>query len=112
VFNINSSDILNFNKVSIIQVLIDNDFDEANDTKIALSINNPSEKSNYYRHVRYLIHFHQRNLNEWQTGLFNFKFAPITDNKNKIISLEVKTGNQTEELKNVRLKFLSKTIAE
>ncbi len=112
VFNINSSDILNFNKVSIIQVLIDNDFDEANDTKIALSINNPSKKSNYYRHERYLIHFHQRNLNEWQTGLFNFKFAPITDNKNKIISLEVKTGNRTEELKNVRLKFLSKTIVE
>jgi len=111
VFRIKSFDIPNFDKVSIIQVLIDNDYVENNDTRILLDIKKTSDNYFYYWHERNLIHFHQKNLNEWQTGLFNFEFNPITDNQEKYISLVVKTGNQNENLKNVRLKFLSKTIA-
>ncbi len=111
VLNINSLEIRNFDEVSIIQVLIDNDYQENSDTKIFLSINKLSNDHNYYWHERYLIHFHENNLNELQTGLFNFELNPIVDNQEKNISLEVKTGNQNDYLKNVRIKFLSKTIA-
>ena len=108
--NINTIDIPNFDKVSIVQVLIDNVYQENNDTRIVLSINKSSDKYNYYWHERYLLHFHEKTLNQWQTGFFNFEFNPIDDNQEKTISLEVKTGNQYEYLKNVKLKFLSKTI--
>ena len=110
VHNINTIDIPNFDKVSIVQVLIDNVYQENNDTRIVLSINKSSDKYNYYWHERYLLHFHEKTLNQWQTGFFNFEFNPIDDNQEKTISLEVKTGNQYEYLKNVKLKFLSKTI--
>jgi len=114
VFSIKSFDIPAFDKVSIIQVLIDNNYAENNDTKIVLCVYKISENYNYYWHYwreKYLILFHQKNLNEWQTGLYNFEFNPITDNQEKHISLIVQTGNQNENLKNVRLKFLSKNIA-
>ena len=111
VHNINTIDIPNFDKVSIVQVLIDNVYQENNDTRIVLSINKSSDKYNYYWHERYLLHFHEKTLNQWQTGFFNFEFNPIDDNQEKTITLEVKTGNQNEYLKNVKLKFLSKTIS-
>lgn len=108
VININSDEIPNLDKVSIIQVLIDNDYQENNDTKISLHIENSNTEYTYYSHERNLIHFHEKNLNEWQTGFFNFEFKPLVDKQEKTISLEVKTGNKMDYLKNVRLKFLSK----
>ena len=92
-------------------MLIDNEYVEINDTKILLSIKKKSDDYFYYWHERNLMHFHQKNFNEWHTGLFNFEFNPITDDHEKIISLVVKTGNLEEELKNVRVKFLSKNSA-
>jgi hypothetical protein len=108
VYKINSLMIPDFNKVSIIQVFIDNDYIEDGDTQIILSINNSSNTHNYYLHKRYLIHFHEKNFNDFQTGFFNFEFNPISDFQEKIISLEVKTTNQNEFLKNVKLLFLCK----
>jgi len=109
--NINSLEICEFNKVSIIQVLIDNEYSENSDTKIIVNINKPSNDYNYFWYECYLIHFHEKNLNEWQTGFFNYEFNPIVDNQENIISLEVKAGDQNEYLKNVRIKFLSNIIA-
>lgn len=108
VFNVNSKDIPGFDKVSVIQVIFDHDFADNNDSKVVLRINKELKDSTYYYSDRFLIHFHQKKLNKWQTGLFNFDFEPITDQQQKIISIELKTGNQNECLKNVRLKFLSK----
>lgn len=108
VLKISSSAIPDFDKSSIIQIFIDNEYQETNQTKISLSINKLNESHNYYWHERYLIHFHQTKLNEWQTGLFNFDFEPITDHQEVEILLDVITANQREHLKNVRLKILNK----
>jgi len=110
VFMVNSSDIPDFDKVSVIQVLADNDYEENNDTRVVLAINRKDESHNYYWHSRYLLHFHQKQLNEWQTGLYNFEFDPITDNEEKEISLGLITGKQNELLQNVRIKFLRKSV--
>ena len=104
--NINSRDIPNFEKVSIIQVLIDNEYSSQNDSKIILKIIESSSNKNYYWYDPYLIHFSENQLNKWQTGLYNFEFPPIKDNTEKFISLEVKSGNRNNNLRNVRLKFL------
>lgn len=105
---IRNTDIPDFDKASIIQVFIDNEYQETNQTKVILSINKLNENHNYYWHERYLIHFYQTELNKWQTGSFNFEFEPITDHQEIEISLDVITANQKEHLKNVRLKILSK----
>jgi hypothetical protein len=100
----------NFNKVDIIQVSLENDFIQNNNTKVIVSVNRLKDKYNYYWHSRYLIQFFEHKLNEWHTGLFNYEFNPITDPEEMFIILEINSGNQNEYLKNVKIKFISKTI--
>ena len=106
-FKLNSTDIPDFDKVSIIQILIDSDFPERTDTKIIVSINAKDRKYNYYWHECYLIRFHETKLNSWHTGVYNYEFAPITDNSEKEISFDVYAKNEPSKLSNVRIKFLT-----
>ncbi len=108
ILNINSREIPDFDKLSDIQVLIDNDYQENSDTKIILSIDQSNKKNNYYWNERYLLQFHENFFNEWQTGFFIFELNPIIAHQEKTISLVAKTGDKAEYLKNIRLKFLSK----
>ena len=107
IYTINSNEVPNFNKVNVIQVILDDEFKESDNSSITLRINDLND-STYYWHQRYLIHFHETNLNEWQTGLFNYKFNPIVDNKNKIMTVELKSGNKDKEFRNIKLKFFNK----
>ena len=106
IYSINSRNIPGFEKVNVIQVAIDNDYDRQNDTKIGLYIDESGGNHNYYWNELYFIRFVEKNFSEWQTGLYNFEITPITDSKEKVIALAVKSGNQNNVLKNVRLKFL------
>lgn len=112
IFKINTHEISDFDKVGSIQVFIDNEFYEDSDTRICVRIKNPRNNHTYFLQESYLIHFHEKNLNEWQTGFLNFEFNPIVDHQQKIISVYVKSGNQQEHLKNVRIKFLSKPMSK
>ncbi len=107
IYTINSNEVPNFNKVNVIQVILDDEFKESDNSSITLRITDLND-STYYWDQRYLIHFHETNLNEWQTGLFNYKFNPIVDNKNKIITVELKSGNKDKEFRNIKLKFFNK----
>lgn len=106
VFRVDCSKIPDFEKVNNIQVIIDHDFEEHNDSRIGLSICNQNNTKTYYWYERYLIHFNQKGLNKWQTGFFNFTLTPITDLEPKELFLILKTGDQADYLKNVRLRFL------
>jgi hypothetical protein len=106
VYNINSLDIPNFEKVSIIQVLFDSYYQEKDDTKIGLKIIKSSDSSTYYYHDRSLIQFHEKELNKWQTGLYNYEFSKINKKQEMSISLKVISGNKNCKLTNVRIKFL------
>lgn len=105
---ITSLDVPHFEKVNTIQVLIDNDYQEKNNSKIVLSINRSSDNYNYYYNDRYLIHFHEKGFNEWQTGVYNFEFNPLIENSEKTISFEIISRNQSSKLLNIRLRFLTK----
>ena len=106
IYRINSREIPDFNKVSIIQVLIDDEFDTHNNSKIILTINESKGIHNYYWSDPYLIHFTEKHFNEWQTGLCNYEITPINDSTEKIVELQVYSEKQNNSLKNVRLKFL------
>lgn len=102
----NTKNIPEFKNVSIIQVLIDNDYDKNNDANIILTVNNPAHTQNYFWRNRYLIQFSEKGFNTWQTGLYNFELPKFPDREEKIIELELKPGKQNIILKNVRIKFL------
>ena len=104
-YKVNSSDIPYFNTVSIIQVRIDDEYYSSNDAKIIVSISELNGHHNYYWFDHYLIRFSQSYFNEWQTGLLNFEIVPIKDPVEKVIAFEVKSGNQNNVLKNVRIIF-------
>jgi len=105
IYRCNSRDIPDIEKVNIIQVLIDDEYKDESDSKIILSIYD-SDSNFVYFYDQYLICFSEKELNRWQTGINNYEIPPITDMKEKTISLGVKSGNQNNSFKNVRIKFL------
>jgi hypothetical protein len=105
-FKISSHKISDFEKVDVIQVLVDNNFNTANDSKIILGIHGAVDNHNFFWKDPYLIHFCDGKFNEWQTGLYNYDFTALTDQQEKVISLELKSGKQDNTLKNVKLRFL------
>jgi hypothetical protein len=106
IYSISNKEIAGFEQVRIIQVLIDNEYNDQNDSRINLTIDDTISKCNYYNNNPYLIWFSDKKLNEWQSGIYNYEIQPFTDHKEKIITLLVKSGNQNNDLKNIRIKFL------
>lgn len=105
IYSVNSYEIPGFEQVKIIQVLIDNEYDDENYSRIALSIDDRINKNNYYFQNPYLISFSDKKLNEWQTGQYTFEISHLNNQKEKIISLHVKSGDDDDALKNIRIKF-------
>jgi len=105
VFIVNCRDIPDFDRVSVIQLLIENDFKRQNFSRIVLSIDESTGHHNYYSHDPWLIHFAGKHLNEWQTGSYNYFFPPVDDPKDKTITLKVLSGSENNDFKNVRLRF-------
>jgi len=110
VLYVNSLEIPDFIKVNFIQLLFDNDFHKDDNSELILSINKQGIKNEIFIDKVFLIRFLEKDFNEWQTGLYNYEFSPINDTSDVYVSLEIKTGNRDIVLKNVRLKFLNKTI--
>lgn len=107
VYRIDISKIPDFENVNIIQVSMEHDFEEHDDSRIVLGIQNLNKSKIYYWNERYLIHFNQKGLNKWQTGFFNFEITPISDTVSKELFLILVTGDQADYLKNVKLRLLS-----
>ncbi|HHZ63911.1 MAG TPA: hypothetical protein EYN51_00155 [Flavobacteriales bacterium] len=108
IYSIESSEIPQFEDVVMIQVLIDNDYRESNDSKIVMSINESEGNYNYYWHNIHFIHYMETKFDENQTGLYNYEITPILDGKEKTIRLQLSAGKQDNSLRNVKLKFLKR----
>jgi hypothetical protein len=108
IITINSSELIDFKDVSLIQVHIDNDFLKRNDTRIGVIITNMDGSENLYRVRKYVIHFAEQELDRPQTGTYNFPLEPFEENGEKQLSLFCFPGKESTELKNIRIRFLSK----
>jgi hypothetical protein len=108
IYATNSSAILDFNDVSLIQLSIDNDFLKKNDTRIALIITDKDGSENLYWQRRYLIHFADDELNRPQTGTYNYSLSPFEDLGEKKMTLQCFSGKELTELKNIRIRFFRK----
>jgi len=105
-YRFNSSEISGFQNVCIIQVSLDNDYCKNNDSEIILGIEESDSKQNYYWNKIPLLHFPEGEFNKFQTGVGNFEFFPMNDQKEKHIEFAVNSGKYKGILQNVRLKFL------
>jgi len=103
---INSKEIPGFQDLCMIQVLINNDFNARNDTKIILDIRDPKANKSLSWHESYLLHFPEREFNRWQTGVFNFEVPLLNDQKDKVIDFAVYSERYSGKLTVVRIKFL------
>lgn len=106
IWSVNSLKVSDFSNISIIQVSLDNDFNEDSESRVTLTIKDKDCKKCYYQDHRYLVHFADGDINGRQRGTYNFEISTFKDNKIKIISIEVLSGNQDINLENIRIKFL------
>jgi hypothetical protein len=105
IYQINSNEINEFEKVSLVQILIDNEFNEDNNTEFFLNIDKPKESTPYHT---YLIQFSRGLFNTMQTGIYNFEIVHNETSTNKVISFETTTVDEITNLKNIKINFLVK----
>lgn len=98
--------IADFNKVDVVQVIFDNDFSEENKSQVMLYIQDSETQKLDYLHYPFLIHFANKQLNQYQKGLYNFAFNPI-NSENQTLYLKVLTNGELLELKNLKIRFLN-----
>jgi len=104
-YDIHSSIIPDFQDVSIIQVLFDSDFKRKNDSQFSLTITDKAGDQIHYYHILSFVQFVEEGFREWQTGSYNFKFAPLTENKDVRIILKIESGKVRTEIKNLRIRY-------
>jgi len=107
IYKTNSMSIPDFNRVSLIRISFANKFAENNDAKIIVSISDAATGKTDYGYDPYLIHFARKQLGEWQNGCYNYAFKPMSDDKEKIITVKLFTERQQENiLKSFQIEFL------
>src|SRR5207249_5363622 len=77
IFSEYSNNIYGFNRANIIQVSIENEFDDREDSRINLSVSDSLTHYVYYDYSVPLIHYSEKGLNKLQKGEFNYEFNPF-----------------------------------
>ncbi|MDZ4205069.1 MAG: hypothetical protein U1C46_09655 [Bacteroidales bacterium] len=101
-----SRQIAKFQDVNIIQVVFDNDFQLKQDARMELNVRDSLTNEAYYFHNHAFIHFIENGLNRWQTGMFNYEFAPIRTENNCKINLLIFTEDKPVEFTNLKINYL------
>lgn len=108
-YRIPSTEIPDFDETAYMQVMIDNEYRESDSSSVILTINDTLEKKNYCWFQKSLIHFAKAGFNTKQTGYYNFETEAIEiPRKPLMIGLEMRTSDQSAELKNIRILFYRK----
>ncbi len=104
-----SKSIPGFQHVSLIRISFANRFLADNNSKIIVRIYDVGTGKTDYWFDPYLIHFAQKQLGQWQTGFYDFTFKPMTDGKEKIISIKLFSEKRhVNVLENLKIMFLSR----
>jgi len=101
---INTSEISEFDLVSIIQLKIETDFNILNKSKILISIDDSLE--NYLWDERSILHFYNSRLNEFHTGSFNYKLNSVKKSENVTLTILSTSSNMDFNIQNAKLIFL------
>lgn len=107
VFSISSQEIPNFNQILAIQVTLDDTFKDTDDARVIIKIDDLTKQKNHYWQGYNILFFNEEGLNNFHQGIANYEFSPITDEEEKVITLELNTADEDKTFKNIRLSFIS-----
>jgi len=108
IYQTKSKSIPDFNRISLIRISLSNRFLSNNNSKIIVSIRDAATGKTDYTFGPYLIHFAQRQIGQWQKGFYNYTFKPITDDKEKIITVKLFSEKPRKNvLKDFQINFLT-----
>lgn len=109
IYQTKSKFIPDFNRISLIRISFSNRFSTNNNTKIIVSICDAASGKTDYTFDPYLIHFAQKQLGRWQKGFYNYSFKPMTDDKEKIITVKLFSEKpRGNVLKDFQINFLTR----
>lgn len=98
----------NLENAVLFQVGISNDFREDNDGGILLLIKEIKSDSVVFWHQRYLQHFNEKGLNQYNTGLFNYELPAKLSDKDYELKIVTHSASKSLDLKNVKLTVFKK----
>jgi len=101
---VNSNNINLFNKVSLIEVKLDNNFDSEDDSKLTLTIRDSLTNTYSYSFNSPLIYLAEQGFNKNQTGIYIME-VPVTENRNQIITLSIYSPKRKNHLNNLKVIF-------
>ncbi len=108
IYQTKSKIIPDFNRISLIRISLSNRFLSNNNSKIIVSIRDAATGKTDYTFGPYLIHFAQRQIGQWQKGFYNYTFKPMTDDKEKIITVKLFSEKPRKNvLKDFQINFLT-----
>lgn len=105
-FSIDSKSIPSYKDAEIIQIQLSNQFSSSSNIEIKLLI---LDSTNYplFNQSKNIIHFHKTKLNNYHSGIFNYKVKNIKKDNNQTVSIEVSSKNTiSDSIKNISVKFL------
>ncbi len=102
-----SARVKQFESINIIQVSFDHSFPSQQTARMELNIRDSLTNETYYYHQHPVIHYVEKGLGRWQTGLFNYDFAPIGSQNYCKIKLLVFTKQEPLEIKNLKIKYIA-----
>lgn len=106
IFSEYSYSVPQFNRVNIIQVRLENEYADSEDSRMSLSVSDSLTKKVYYEFSTPLIHFSERGLNKLQQGEYNYDVKPLDISEGMKISLTIFTKDRDVTLKNIQINFL------
>ena len=108
IYKTRSSAIPGFEKVNLIRISFFNRFSENNRAKIIVTIKDAATGKLQYWYDPYLIRFADKRFGQWQKGTLNYYFKPVSDNREKIITVELFSEKKKRNtLKDFEIDFLA-----
>ena len=100
-------DIPSFSNINCVEVLVDDNFNTDDNSKIIVHINDGEEV--IYWQDKYLLHFQEEGFNKKHTGKANFNFTPLgkRNSDTATVSIGLYAKNKTKKFENITVRFYS-----
>lgn len=105
---ISSLENIDFDKINLIKLELQNDFNILDNSKLIFAINGNNNSPNFQYHELYLFHLQENGDLNNKYGVYYFEVFPIDNTCEKIISLELMTIDKSVKLKDLKITIFEK----
>jgi len=108
IFELNTDTLSEINKLEIIQVKLKNVFNEDADSRMIVNLVNNESNATYYWHAVPFIHLNEGTFGDYNEGMYNFQFKPITGDLSMTIKITFEPVGLKTKLDDVKVLLLRK----